>query len=115
MGPGRVGPDFFFLEFNFFFEFFDSCLFNFCNYLLRALLSFANLFLQPFTVNSLSPFSLVIWEGRGKPKIVTNDDMGGRGAEKSEFCGEVIFARPHRRVSMFLLVPKKLEGKAFFT
>ena len=33
------------------------------------------------------------WEGGGKPKIVTNDDMGGRGVKKSHFCGDVIFER----------------------
>ena len=34
------------------------------------------------------------WEGGGKPKIVTNDDMGGRGVKNFHFYGDVIFERP---------------------
>ena len=33
---------------------------------------------------------MMTWEGGDKPKIVTNDDMGGRGVKKSHFCGDVL-------------------------
>ena len=56
--------------------------------------SFINFFSNHLLVNSLSPFALVTWEGVGKSKIVTNDDMGGRGVKKSHFCGDVIFELP---------------------
>ena len=57
-------------------------------------MSLIDFFLEPFTSKSLSPFSPVTWEGRGRPKIVTNVDKGGRGVKKSHFCGDVILNGP---------------------
>ena len=42
--------------------------------------SFINFFSSHW-YNSLSPISLVTWEGEGKPKIVTKGDKGGRGVK----------------------------------
>ena len=43
-------------------------------------------FFSSHLLNTLSPFAPVTWEGGGKPKIVTNGDMEGRGVKNLIFA-----------------------------
>ena len=89
--------------------------YGFCYFILKTLQIYHNFWYHYGSQNAPDSFCylnsqwkfvticiyLGTWEGGRYTEIVTNGDMGGVGSKTCKFCGEVLFERPQRCLSVW--------------